>query len=214
MLEAYFDESGTHAGAPLMCVAGYLFSSDQASKGRQEWDAVLERYGVPYFHMTDCAHGAGVFKRISKPVRAEICRTLIELIKLRAELGITVSVREADYIELMPSDVHVDPYSFCVSHCMQGVVAWASKYNYSGRVSCFFESGHKNENIANHLISWLTTITPIAAGFRYHSHSFVATMEPVGNDRCWWLATMSGSHKPGSEPAGNSSLGTSTITSE
>ena len=31
-LKAYFDETGTHKGAPLVCVAGYLFDNDAANK--------------------------------------------------------------------------------------------------------------------------------------------------------------------------------------
>jgi len=31
-MKAYFDETGTHKGAPLVCVAGYLFDNDAANK--------------------------------------------------------------------------------------------------------------------------------------------------------------------------------------
>ena len=61
MMEAYFDESGTHRDSPLMCVTGYIIDADQCRRFQTEWDEVLSKYGVPYFHMSDCAHGTGVF---------------------------------------------------------------------------------------------------------------------------------------------------------
>jgi hypothetical protein len=30
LVTAYFDESGTHAGSPFLCLAGYLFEEDKA----------------------------------------------------------------------------------------------------------------------------------------------------------------------------------------
>src|ERR1700686_2693669 len=61
LVEAYFDESGTHQGSPIMCVAGYLFSPEQCKRFSEEWSAVLKEYGLPYFRMSECAHGTGVF---------------------------------------------------------------------------------------------------------------------------------------------------------
>ena len=95
MIEAYFDESGTHHGSPLMCVAGYLIEADQCRRLQVELDAILSKYNVPHSHMSDFAHGTGVCAGVPKNVRAEICRALIELIKLRAEIGIAVSVSES-----------------------------------------------------------------------------------------------------------------------
>ncbi len=43
MLEAFFDESGTHAGAPLLCVDGYFGSHEQ-------WDYFLSQWHIPDFH--------------------------------------------------------------------------------------------------------------------------------------------------------------------
>lgn len=174
MFEAYFDESGTHQHSPLMCVAGYLIESDQCRRFQSDWDGILKRHGVPYFHMSDCAHGSGVFKGIPSERRATICQSLIELIKLRVEIGIAVSVSEADYLAAMPPGFKVDAYSFCLQYCMQGVVAWAERFSYTGPIAYVFEAGHKHQNTANNLIEFTRTIEPIVTGLRYDSHSFVS----------------------------------------
>ena len=180
MFEAYFDESGTHRNSPIMCVAGYLIESDQCRRFQVEWDAVLSKYRIPYFHMSDCAHGSGVFAGVPKNIRSAICQSLIETIKLRAEIGIAVSVSESEFQSLMPVEFRVDPYSFCVSYCMQGVIAWAEKYKVAEPISYFFESGHKNESIANNLINWFRHSQSLVNGFRYHSHTFVSGKKLCG----------------------------------
>jgi hypothetical protein len=43
VLEAFFDESGTHAGAPLLCVGGYFGTHEQ-------WSAFLEKWSILDFH--------------------------------------------------------------------------------------------------------------------------------------------------------------------
>ena len=48
MMEAYFDESGTHAGSPSMCIAGYLFAADQVLHLDREWSEVLSDYGIQF----------------------------------------------------------------------------------------------------------------------------------------------------------------------
>ena len=74
MLEAYLDESGTHGGSPVMCVAGYLIGSAQCSRFQVNWDEFIGRFGLDYFHMAECAHGTGAFANVSPHDRDQICR--------------------------------------------------------------------------------------------------------------------------------------------
>jgi len=181
MFEAYFDESGTHAGSPVMCVAGYVIESDQRKRMQAEWDTILSRYSLPYFHMSECAHGAGVFRALSKPDRSEVCRSLIELIKLRVEIGIAVSVSESDYDTICPpAHRKIDAYSFCLQYCMQGVVAWANRYRLDSPVSYFFKSGHRNQAVADGLVKWFRYSKRLVTGLRYRSHTFVSGKKLVG----------------------------------
>jgi hypothetical protein len=96
MLHAYFDESGTHYGSPRMCVAGYLIDSIQAKKMNDDWGDIQRRYGFGKFHMQECAHRVGEFKDIPKEDCVSIAKSLIELIKLRVEVGIAVSISEPE----------------------------------------------------------------------------------------------------------------------
>jgi len=48
-----------------MCVAGYLFSSEQCLNLDREWAEALTFFGVSQFHAVDCAHGKGEFSVLS-----------------------------------------------------------------------------------------------------------------------------------------------------
>src|SRR3954466_11795718 len=84
---AYFDESGTHAASSVLCVAGYAFQKREARMMAREWSAVLRRYGVPFFHMADCAHGNDHFASLARQQRIDLAKSLIDIIKRRAAHG-------------------------------------------------------------------------------------------------------------------------------
>lgn len=138
-----------------------------------DWDEILAAHGLDYFHMNECAHGVGAFKDIQRDARIEICRRLIGLTKLRAEIGIVVSLTEDDYIAVMPPGCNVDAYSFCAHYCMQAVMVWVDRYNFDGEIAYFFEAGHPSKKNTERVIGDLMAQEQIAKWFRYSSHSFV-----------------------------------------
>jgi hypothetical protein len=48
-VESYFDESGSHKGSPLLCVAGYIIEKNAAIKLTDAWRAVLQEHNIPFF---------------------------------------------------------------------------------------------------------------------------------------------------------------------
>lgn len=183
-MEAYFDESGTHNGSPIMCVAGYLFSPQQCRKFDQEWLEVLEEFNLPYFRMSDCAHATGVFKG-----RPQICdpvaRRMIGIIKRRAERGMAISVAENDFREHVHErhrKVTGPAYSWCVRWAFSLVADWIEKHKFEGTVSYFFEAGHPHQNITNKLMeNWFVHRLGDASRYHYASHTFASK---VPSDRC------------------------------
>jgi hypothetical protein len=103
LVNAYFDESagnvashypldGTQQNLQTLAVAGYLVESEQAKRLSDEWQAVLDQYGLPYFHMVDCAHGNGVFGHLTKPQRIQIAARMIGNVKRRVIRGLGISL--------------------------------------------------------------------------------------------------------------------------
>jgi len=176
MMEAYFDESGTHEGSPVMCVVGYLFTAEQALHLDREWAATLDQFGLDHFHAADCAHGVGPFSALNREQRRDLIIKLVGIIKRRMEIGIAVSVSETDFGKTAPPKWEkAGPYSLAALHVLAGVVSWAHKRDYTGKISYFFEAGHKHQRVTNTAIEWLTQKG--SDYLRYHSHTFAGKKE-------------------------------------
>jgi hypothetical protein len=96
-LECYFDESGSHSGSPVLCVAGYVFEQEQCRALDLGWKQVLDRYNLPFFHMTDCAHHQWPFDRLTRDDCIDTQKAMIGLINQHAILGVAMVVNEHDY---------------------------------------------------------------------------------------------------------------------
>jgi hypothetical protein len=103
IVHAFFDESGSHDGSPVLCVAGYAFQKREARLLAREWDTILMQNDLPFFRMVECAHGNDNFEHFDKPQRIKIQTSLIGIIKRRAAHGFAVSVDTKAFAELMPA---------------------------------------------------------------------------------------------------------------
>src|SRR6267143_57130 len=57
LAEVYIDESGSHNGSPLLCLAGYIFLDRHARRYSRQLRQLLVGKNLPYFRMSACAHG-------------------------------------------------------------------------------------------------------------------------------------------------------------
>ena len=145
MMEAYFDESGTHHGSPVMSLAGYLFEADQCRLLTRDWARTLAEYNLPYFRMSECANGTGEFANLSMAQRIAAEKSMINHIKTRMTFGFAVSMSEQEFNRMAPNrfvEVFGDSYTACTIPAMASVGYWARKRDYRGKIAYFFESGH------------------------------------------------------------------------
>ncbi|MFZ6658809.1 DUF3800 domain-containing protein [Undibacterium sp. TJN19] len=140
-VEAYFDESGTHDGSPFLCVAGYIFEKNKSIELDEKWRKMLLHYGLPYFHMKECAHNMGVYKHLSREQCDLAAREAINLIKTYAARGIAVSLDVSSYKMIPPNGIFNNPYSFMCWQVFNGVHNWSNENNHNKPISYFFESG-------------------------------------------------------------------------
>src|SRR5260370_33009756 len=94
-LKAYFDETGTH-GAPVVCVAGYLFDGGAASKFEalhaERVKPLLPPSGQGIFHAATCfGHGNKVDSR-TRPQSGEIFEGVVEVRKQTLRYGTTPEI--------------------------------------------------------------------------------------------------------------------------
>lgn len=166
--KAYFDESGCHDGSSVLAVGGYLVRADLANRMERKWKSALNRYGLPYFHMVDCAHGNGAFRALSKQQRVDLQTRLIDLVKAHTSLGFVSIVNPNRFaqVEAIP-----DPYTFCVNACLMGICAWFTNRPQT-QIEFVFEAGHVNGKKADrHLMTHRSGNDPDISRV-YHSHRF------------------------------------------
>lgn len=172
LMHVYVDESGTHDGARVMGLAGYIFEASQAARFSRDWQKCLQKIGIPFAHMTDCANGNGVYTALSLDERVQSERLLIESIKRRSKVGIATLVDPSIYEEVCGSDPKTpSAYSFCVLAFVSAATRWAEKMSFKGRFAYFFEGGHRFQAQANASINDLPRSKSPARDF-YLSHSF------------------------------------------
>jgi hypothetical protein len=179
LAEVYVDESGTGSDAPVLSVAGYIFTPDKARALTAEWRKMLDFYGLEYFRMSSCAHSTGPFKGMCVKRCDEIARRAIELTRAYTESGFGVVISRADYEEVVPVSMRGiigSPYTFCLRLCLSHARHWAeTKSGFQGRFAYFFEKGHRDASEADRVLRETYQARP--ERFRYESHTFVDKRE-------------------------------------
>jgi Protein of unknown function (DUF3800) len=173
-LECYFDESGSHAGSPVLCVAGYVFEQEHCKALDLGWKQVLDRYHLPFFHMTSCAHKNWPFDHLSRDDCIDAQKAMIGLINEHALFGVAMAINERDYVAMFGEDSPGgSPYSFCCWQILAGIRAWIDRTNFQGEIAYFFESGHDSEGEADALMKRIFKDRGLSNGYRYAAHAFV-----------------------------------------
>ena len=173
-MEAYFDESGSHFGAPILSVGGYLFEPEQRVIFDAEWSKLLSDFQVPYFHMVDCHSGDPPFDKLPRELRQAMVVRASKLINKFMAYGIVVAVNENQYDQIVPRHPLIgNAYSFIARQTFNAVRIWADREEYGGAISYFFEAGHKHQSDADFIMREHSRNAAVKAGARYQSHSFL-----------------------------------------
>jgi hypothetical protein len=175
LVEAYLDESGSDAGSPVLCIAGYIVEKTRAINLDREWREVLAWKNLPYFHMVDCAHGNGPFANLSKPERIQVQARMIAAIKRNTFQGIAATISTSDFDEILKGHpLYPDPYVVLAHVVLSGVSKWAEANGpYAEKMAYFFEAGHVSRGYAEAVMNKIFTMPTTRAQYRYGGHAFV-----------------------------------------
>lgn len=188
--EVYLDEAGTHDGARVLCVAGYLFSEANAEKFNAEMQRVYDRFNIPFFHASEILGGkhkpggAKPFDHLTGGDRDKLARIFIRTIRRRSTFGFGATVNEPEYDAMirgygnMPS-----AYGFLLHQALIQVGAWAKRSGYEGSVAYFLEDGAKNKGDAiDHLYNKVVNTEAKKRKYRFASFVLVdKALAPVVN---------------------------------
>lgn len=138
---AYFDESGTGPDALDLCLAGYIFKASEVFAFDAAWREMLAAYGLPYFHMKECAHNSGVFGHLTRDQCDRAARRAIEIIQAHAAQGVAISVDKSVADGMRAGSIWQNPYSFIAGQVFHAVRGWVGRNEIAGNVACVFEAG-------------------------------------------------------------------------
>src|SRR5258708_21127773 len=104
ILKACCDETGTHDGAPITCMGGYVFDEDGEKEFTSEWVKVLQAFknrGIEFFHANKCYLRKGEFSVIDEAEKGEVFTSLIALTRRTAKFGMVSGIRDEVFEEVM-----------------------------------------------------------------------------------------------------------------
>jgi hypothetical protein len=148
MLVGYFDESGTHDGSPIVCMAGYVASAEQWTHFTRNWNERFNRdcsaHGIQAFHMTDYQAKQKGFENLTNDQWSSLLPSLIMMINVRIEKAFGVAFLISDYEEVIGPYRTLfarGPWGFCAMLCVVIVKEWAKRRGLSERIDYVFDQG-------------------------------------------------------------------------
>jgi hypothetical protein len=96
-ITAYFDESGSHADAPVTAMAGYVADERQWQRFNARVGELFAQFGVREFHLVDLRHSRGDFGGWSVDRKIELTDELQHIANQSLERGVTAFLSEENY---------------------------------------------------------------------------------------------------------------------
>jgi uncharacterized protein DUF3800 len=97
VLQAYFDDSGTHRDSPVSVMSGYVASKAGWKKFEKESKQLFKREGIDYFRAKLFEHGQKQFKGWSSARKLRFATEWYDLAKDTIACGVTVGVEVDDF---------------------------------------------------------------------------------------------------------------------
>ncbi len=171
--QAFFDESGTHAGSPIMTIGAYVFTKQKARLFTEQWSRKLKFFGISHAHMTDCATGNGEYSDLSMEQRIQTGVELIHAIRKNSLSGCAISIDAEYYSAAMKQGTHVyGPYTYLLLQSVDRISRFIAEKDKNAKINYFFESGHQSSAEAHRFMSSIETYGGVV-GDNYNGHAFV-----------------------------------------
>jgi hypothetical protein len=212
MFKAYFDESGTHQNSSLVCVAGYLFSRENAVKFGELWKEKVKPLlpnNVKVFHAVDCYAQQKDFKNISEEDRDAIFDAMIAITKDTVDLGIIVGIEPSEYESAINKQDKIKrmigtPYTLCALTCTEYAVDRLIEKQLEGDIFYYFEDGCKNRGELEKFLLTISQSPALKQKYRFYDYGFPTKEEAVqlqaADLLAWeWQRSYATAYQPGCE---------------
>jgi hypothetical protein len=169
--ECYLDETETVGDRPLFAIAGALFRGDGVTRLNNEWLAMLGKWSLPYFHMTDCANHQGIFSHLSAEETDLAARQAILIIRETVSAFVYASVELSHHKEVVAEAF--GPYEWCAMSILPNVAKWCDRNPDVDSIHYYFEDGAKGKSNARECIVEMLEVEDFKLQCRYSGLSFV-----------------------------------------
>jgi len=158
----YLDESGTHAGATVSAMAGFIGDARQWRKYEKRAAKLFKRYRVNTFHAIDVRRGHGDFKGWTVDRKLEFLDDFQQIINETLEAGVAAFIRDEDYkyyvgLNWPPKTRWDSKYTIMFRACMAHIVDTIGHLRHATepRLHVVLEDGHNNAEDAVRNYNWL-----------------------------------------------------------
>jgi len=158
LLQAYFDESGTHDEAAVTVIAGYIAPERAWKTLEQQWQEVLTNHDIKVFHMVDFLAQEGEFALMETPEREDLISALIAVIVESDIHAIWSGVDAKSWAAVTTPNfraVFPKPYDLCFHGVLRQLSNWSNLYAGGSRVATVFAvQDEYNDRSERFLKSW------------------------------------------------------------
>jgi hypothetical protein len=148
MIEAFFDDSGKQADSPFVCIAGFLAHCSYWYRFVEQWNPLLQRYGITNLHMKELMSSNGEFKEFSPEQRNKLIVEVMQIIKANELCGFGAAV-DAKYWNTLPKEIK-KKYGNAEEFCFQRILRMMRDYmvscNETDHVSITFDHDQEFSN--------------------------------------------------------------------
>lgn len=155
MLRAYFDDSGTHAGSPVVVMGGLIGTCTQWERFEDAWAAKLAR-PLPHkpplkmFHAAPCKGGWGEFEGYNHGERDWVTKEFRDII-INSDLISTASaIDRAAWDELIQGPIRNvlgDALEACFGNCIDRTIMAAKESPDGDKIAVVFDRGIESQRL-------------------------------------------------------------------
>jgi hypothetical protein len=149
MFRAFFDDSGTHDGAPVVIVGGVVGKDEQWDLFNDLWRSVIAKRSLPYFHTTKFKVAKDApYSTLCDAEKTTLLDQLLLTLRARASLVVSSAISASSYDAVLTQEQKLrygDPFHLAAQLCWLGIKLWADKHEYNDPIPFVIEGGTKRE---------------------------------------------------------------------
>ena len=149
LYQAFFDDSGSHAGAVVRVVCGFAAATDQWAHFSDNWMHILRmpQFDLDYLHLRELNTGKGKFAKFKgdRALQDDLLDRLQRLITVRARASFGATIMHDAFAtvdaEFEMSETVVDPFTLAVGVSIRKLGNWMRDYHFNDDLQIIFDQG-------------------------------------------------------------------------